>query len=128
MIVRPSRRRAVSRLVLLLLLLLGAGLGHAQDFKTLAPLFRVEWERRTGFWRPAIEGYVYNDSDYRVGNVRLHITVLDSSGAKVGEKTAWIYGAIDGRARGYFVAPLPEAGQTYQIRVDSCDVLARQAP
>jgi hypothetical protein len=110
------------------MLLLGADLLSAQDFKALVSSFRVEWERRTGLWRPAIEGWVYNDSEYRVGNVRLQIIVLDSSGTRVGEKTTWIYGAIDGRARGYFVAPLPEAGQTYQITVASFDVLARQAP
>jgi hypothetical protein len=109
--------------------LFSAGLAHAQDVKALAAsAFSVQWERRTGFWRPAIEGYVYNNSEYRVGNVRLRIVVLDPSGARVGEKTAWIYGAIDSRGRGYFVAPLPEAEQTYQISVESFDVLARQAP
>jgi hypothetical protein len=88
--------------------------------------FRVEWERRTGFWRPAIEGYVYNESEYRVGNVRLRITVVDESGNALGEKTGWVYGAIDARGRGHFILPLPEAGRNYRISVESFDLLARQ--
>lgn len=99
--------------------------GNAQS----PPLtFRVDWERRTGFWRPAIEGYIYNDSEYRIGNVRLRVEVIDGSGQVVGEKTAWCYGVIDAYSRGYFVAPLPEPGQTYRITVHSFDMLARRAP
>lgn len=112
-----------------LIALLVAGIADAQGLRPQPASFRVEWERRTGpAWRPAIEGYVYNDSEYRVGNVLLRVEVVDASGQRVGGKTAWVSGAIDAGGRGYFVLPPPEAGQTYQITVQSFDLLARQAP
>jgi hypothetical protein len=113
-----------------LLALLVAGLISVLDADAQSqPLaFRVEWERRTGFWRPAIEGHIYNDSEYRIGNVRLRVEVLDDAGQRLGEKTAWCYGVIEAHSRGYFVIPLPELGQTYRITVDSYDMLARRAP
>ena len=109
----------------LLALLLGE-VAAAQGPGPAPSSFRVEWARRTGFWRPAIEGYVYNESDYRVGNVRLRITVTDAAGKRLTDKTGWVYGAIDAGGRGHFVLPLPESGQTYTIAVDSFDLLARQ--
>jgi hypothetical protein len=104
------------------------GAAHAQSVRPQPASFRVEWERRTGMLRPAIEGYVYNDSEYRIGNVLLRIEILDVSGRRVSGKTAWVYGVIDAYGRGYFLLPVPEAGQTYQIAVESFDVLSRQMP
>lgn len=118
------RRRAL--LVTLVALLVG-GPAHAQGLGPPPSAFRVEWEKRTGFWRPAIEGYVYNESEYRIGNVRLRIAVLDGAGHRLAEKTGWVYGAIDAHGRGHFVLPLVEGAQTYQITVESFDLLARQA-
>jgi hypothetical protein len=113
-----------------LIALLTTSFAHAQRLlPPPTPSFRVEWERRTGaFWRPAVEGYVYNDSEYRVGNVRLRVEVVDASGRHLGGRTVWVPGAIDARGRGYFVLPLPESGQAYQIAVEAFDLLARQAP
>lgn len=111
-----------------LVALLVGGLAPGRDGESQTVAFRVEWERRSGFWRPAIEGHVYNDSDYRVGNILLRVEVVDASGQRVGEKTAWCYGVIDARSRGYFVIPLPGPGQTYRITVQSFDMLARQDP
>lgn len=112
-----------------LVALLAAGLAHAQGLPPQPASFRVEWERRTGaFWRPAVEGYVYNDSDFRVGNVRLRVEVVDASGQRLGGKSVWVPGVIDARERGYFVLSPPESGQAYQITVESFDLLARQAP
>jgi hypothetical protein len=107
---------------------LAAGFADAQGVRPEAAAFRVEFARRTGFWRPAIEGYVYNDSEYRVGNVLLRVEIFDVSGRHLGGKTVWVPGAIDARGRGYFVVSPPEAGQTYQITVESFDLLARQTP
>jgi hypothetical protein len=123
---RWRRTRRTGAVVLALLALLVGDFAAAQDPGPAASTFRVEWERRTGFWRPAIEGYVYNQSEYRIGNVRLRITVVDATGKPLAEKTGWVYGAIDAGGRGHFVLPLPESGQTYTIVVDSFDLLARQ--
>ena len=106
----------------------GAGFVHAQGVRPQAASFRVEWAHRTGLWRPAVEGYVYNDSEYRVGNVLLRVEAVDASGRRLAAKTVWVPGAIDARGRGYFVLAPPESGQTYQITVESFDLLARQAP
>lgn len=109
----------------LFVLLVGA-LAYAQETRPQAAAFQVEWETRTGYWRPSVEGYVYNSSNYRVGNVRLHVEVVDTAGQRVSERNAWIYGVIDAGGRGYFVLPLPASGQTYTITVESFDLLSRQ--
>lgn len=112
-----------------LVTLFAAGLAAAQGLPPEPSAFRVEWERRDArFWRPAVEGYVYNESDYRVGNVRLRVEVVDASGHRLGGKTVWVPGAIDARGRGYFMLPPPEVGQAYRIAVESFDLLARQTP
>ena len=111
-----------------LIALLVTGFADAQGVRPQTTSFRVEWERRTGFWLPAVEGYVYNDSEYRVGNVRLQVEIVDGAGHRLGGKTVWVPGAIDARGRGYFVLAAPDPGQTYRITVDSFDLLARQAP
>jgi len=121
-------RQLVLALMLdVLLVLLAAGLAGAQATARPDPgSFRVEWNLRTGFWRPAVEGYVYNQSEYRVGNVRLRVDVLDASGRRVGGQTAWVHGAIDSGGRAYFAIPPPAQGQTYEIAVEGFDLLARQ--
>jgi hypothetical protein len=111
--------------------LLGLVLVTDARAQTLVPLesFRVEWARRTEPWmKPGVEGYVYNDSVYRVSNVRLRIEVLDGANQRVGERFGWVYGSIDPGGRGYFVLPPPEAGHTYLITVVSFDPISRQAP
>jgi hypothetical protein len=111
----------------LLGLLLAAG-AHAQMTGS-GQSFPVEWARRSDPWlKPAVEGYVHNDSMFRVGNVRLRVEVLDSSSRPVNERFAWVHGNIDAGARGYFVLSLPEAGHTYRITVVSFDLISRQAP
>lgn len=92
-------------------------------------LFRVEWTIRTEAWvKPGIDGYVYNNSSYRVSNVRLRVETLDQGNERVSERFSWVYGNIDARGRGYFVLPPPEPGRTYRITVISCDPVAREAP
>jgi hypothetical protein len=101
---------------------------HAQGLVSLE-LFRVEWTVRTESWvKPGIDGYVYNNSGYRVSNVRLRVETLDAANQPVNERFTWVYGNIDHRGRGYFVLPPPAPGSTYRITVVSCDPVAREAP
>ena len=59
----------------LALLLLGAA-AHAQESGRPQPQsFRIEWARLPPTMRPGVEGYVYNDSSWRVTNVRLRAQV-----------------------------------------------------
>jgi hypothetical protein len=105
-------------------------LAEAQAQTLVSPdSFRVEWVVRTDPWvKPGVEGYVYNNSIYRVGNVRLRVQTLDGANQQVSERFSWVYGNIDARGRAYFVLPLPSAGHTYRITVVSCDPISREAP
>jgi hypothetical protein len=114
-----------ARIVALFLVLI-AGIAQAQSGTPKPESFRVDWERRSDFWRPAVHGYVHNDSDYRVGNIQLRVESLDASNSRVNTQTVWVYGVINARDRGYFVLPLPEPGNTYRITVESFDLMARQ--
>jgi hypothetical protein len=52
----------------------------AQPHADVAQSLRVEWQRTTEVSRrPGIEGYVYNDSPYQIGNLRLRLEILDAS-------------------------------------------------
>lgn len=100
---------------------------HAQS--TLRPgSFHIEWMRTPEGFRPAVEGYVYNNSNYRIGTVRLRVELLDGADRIVSERFAWVYGDIDAGGRGYFTLPPPAADGSYRITVESFFVISRQAP
>ncbi|MGH7279377.1 MAG: FxLYD domain-containing protein [Candidatus Rokuibacteriota bacterium] len=91
--------------------------------------FRVEWHRSTAVWRrPALEGFVYNDSPYRVGDVKLRIVALDGADQVVGETFAWVYGNIPARGRWSFSIPLPRGGEAFRITVESFHLVAIESP
>jgi len=101
--------------------------GHAQ-----APpdqIFRIEYGREAvprGGW--AVEGYVNNDSNYRVSGVRLRVQVLDEAGAVVGESFGWVYGNVPAAGRAYFVVPVPRKGADYRITVVAYSPISMDAP
>jgi len=93
----------------------------------VAKSLRVEWERSTASWkRPSIEGYVYNDSSYRIGSVRLRVESLDGENHVVDERLAWVYGNINAGGRWYFSVPLPTSGNTFRVSVESFHLVARE--
>jgi hypothetical protein len=95
----------------------------------VANSLRVEWQRTTTLGgRPAIEGYVYNDSQFRIGSVRLRVEILDSSNQVVGETFGWVYGNISSRGRWPFSMPPPTAGESFRVTVESFYLIAREAP
>jgi hypothetical protein len=102
----------------------------AQALQTqVANSLRVEWRRTTSLGgRPAIEGYVYNDSAFRIGGVRLRLEILDGSNQVVGETFGWVYGNISSRGRWPFSLPPPTAGESFRVTVESFHLIAREAP
>jgi hypothetical protein len=90
--------------------------------------FRVSWEPRFG--APAtIGGRVYNDSTYRVTNVRLRIEGLDADSRPVGQKLAWALGDIVPGGETSFVAESVPGAVSYRIAVHSFSLVSvGQAP
>jgi len=89
------------------------------------PIFRVRWDVATQSpTPPRLNGYVYNDSRFRVTNVRLRIIAFDGADRTVDERTSWVWGDIPSRGRGFFAAPVTLRATTYQISVVSYDLVS----
>jgi hypothetical protein len=108
------------------------GVATAQTLADVRQSLRVEWQRTTESWRrPGIEGYVYNDSSYRIGGVRLRLETLDASDQVVSETFGWVYGNIRAGSRAYFlvpVAPGSDKVQNVRVTVESFHPIARESP
>ncbi len=83
------------------------------------PGFRVESEAKGGPRGWIVSGYVYNDSIYRLTNVRLRVDVLDDSGRIIEHGMGWVFGDLPQGDRAYFVVPVPVKGTSYRVTVDS---------
>ena len=104
-------------------------IGSATAQELVANSLRVEWQRTISLQgRPVIAGYVYNDSSFRIGGVRLRVEILDSSNQVVGEAFGWVYGNISSRGRWPFSMPPPTAGESFRVTVESFHLIAREAP
>jgi hypothetical protein len=99
------------------------GLASAQPDPRVANAVRVEWERVTD--RPAVEGYVYNDSDYRIGLVRLRVSVREPGQAPT-DSLAWVYGNVSAHGRWYFRVRVPQANEVLAVTVESFHLIARE--
>jgi hypothetical protein len=106
------------------------GAATAQTQAEVAQSLRVEWHRTTERWRrPSIEGYVYNDSPYRIGGLQLRLETLDGSDQVVSETFGWVYGNVRSSSRTYFLVPLPPGGgETIRVTVASFHLIARESP
>ena len=112
-----------------LLLLSVAPGAWAQNQVEVARQLRVEWERGSDKWGPPrLVGYVYNDSTFRIGSVRLRVETLDSSDRVIGETLAWIYVNVPARDRAYFSVRRPSGGEVFRLTVESFVLIARDAP
>jgi len=86
--------------------------------------FRVSWTPPADSRGATIKGSVFNDSPYRVTDVRLEIEGLDADRRPVGRALAWAIGDIaPGGETSFTAAPLPGA-VSYQIRVVSYDLIS----
>jgi hypothetical protein len=118
-----------SVLVLAMTVVMAAGVlmapADAQELAAAGGFFRAAWSVPP-LPRPLtkIEGYVYNDSRWRVTDVRLRIVSLDHAGHAVAETSGWVFGDIPAGGRAYFAVPLTEPASTYGVTVISFDVVS----
>jgi len=119
------RRRA---LLLVLAMLLADASSHAQSDRPTAESFRIEWARRPGWMRPGTDGYLYNESRWRVTNVRIRAQVVDGSGRVVRETVVSVFGNAVPGTRTFFALPTLAEGENFQLAVASFDLIAREGP
>ena len=92
----------------------------AQNQGEVGKMLRVEWEPGSeAFGRPKIVGYVYNDSRYRIGSVRLRVESLDGEKRVVRETLAWTYFDVPAAGRAYFFVARPQGGTDFRLSVES---------
>ena len=120
----------MSRRVLLLALamVLAGTSSYAQSDRPTADSFRLEWSRRPGWMRPGTDGFLYNDSRWRVTNVRVQARALDGSGRLVRETVVSVFGNSVPGVRTFFALPALGEGETYRLEVISFDLIAREGP
>jgi hypothetical protein len=87
----------------------------------VAESLRVEWERVTD--PPRVVGYVYNDSPYRIGLVRLRMVTRDE-----GELLAWVHGNVPARGRWSFNVRVPPPREVVQVTIESFSLIALEKP
>ena len=86
--------------------------------------FRVSWAPPTEGVVSSIKGSVFNDSPYRVTDVRLQVEGLDANRQPVGRMLVWAFGDIAPGGETSFVAePVPGA-VSYWITVVSYDLVS----
>jgi len=87
-------------------------------------LFRVDWAPPTEGTVSRIKGIVFNDSQYRVTDVRLQVDGLDPDRQTVGRTFVWAFGDITPGGETSFVAePVPGA-VNYRMTVVSYDLVS----
>jgi len=115
------RRHGIVALVVALVL--GAGGTPATAVMApsgIDPQLRLDWDAgQTGGGRPAITGYVYNDSQRGASHVQLLVETLDASGKVIDRAFGFILGTVPVFNRSYFVVGLKTAGASYRVTVTS---------
>lgn len=115
-------------LLLVLAMLLAGTRSYAQSDRPTADSFRLEWSRRPGASSPGTDGFLYNESRWRVTNVRVQARALDGSGRLVRETVVSVFGNSVPGVRTFFSLPPLAEGETYQLEVLSFDLIAREGP
>ena len=118
-----TRASAAAAAVLAMLIVVGGASAQGLDPR-IADSVRVEWERVAD--RPGIEGYVYNDSTYRIGLVRLAIVGRDAPGQEPTSTLAWVYGNVPARGRWPFRVRVPASREVLKVSIESCTLMARE--
>ena len=118
------RRRGV--LLAVAICLLSAGV-YAQSSTPSPESFRIEWNRRPGWMRPGVDGYLYNESRWRVTNVRVRAQVVDGSGSVLRETVVSVFGNAVPGVRTFFVLPPLKEAESYQLKVLTFDLISQEA-
>ena len=118
------RRRGVLVAVAICLLSPGA---YGQSSTPSTESFRIEWVRRPGWMRPGVDGYLYNDSRWRVTNVRVRAQVVDDSGSVLREATVSVFGNAVPGVRTFFVLPPLKEAESYELKVMTFDLISQEA-
>jgi hypothetical protein len=110
------------------LLAVAAVAGAQSTGRPTSESFRIEWVRRPPSMRPGVDGYIYNDSRWRVTNLRVRAVVVDAAGSTVRETVVSVWGNAVPGTRTFFVLPAIGEGQVYQLTVISFDLISEQNP
>lgn len=115
------KARAIAVIGMVALVTVGLGGTRAAALSaTPVTELRVEWETITRDGRTVVRGYVHNEHQMRAENVRLSIEGLDAGARPVTTRTAYVFGTIPYRDRGYFEAVVPAAA-AYRVSIESFD-------
>jgi hypothetical protein len=116
-------RRLAVVLGLVVAALVGADAG-AQDPTPAGGAFRADAEPDLlGRRGPAIVGWLYNENEFAVSNVRVRVEVLDAGGQPLGTGEGWVYGNVPARGRAYFFVRVPRYANGYRVTVVRFDRL-----
>src|SRR5215467_5242191 len=120
--------RRCSLLLAVTALVVVAASAQAQAPRPTAESFRIEWVRRPPSMRPGVDGYIFNESRWRVTNLRVRAVVVDAAGIPVRESIVSVWGNAVPGARTFFVLPSIGEGEIYQLTVVSFDLISEQNP
>jgi hypothetical protein len=90
--------------------------------------FRFDLEEASSHRGRGVEGYVYNDSQWRITNVRVRVQSVDPSGTVTNESAGWVVGDVKAGGRAYFYVPVPSHAASYRASVQSFDRVMLEAP
>jgi len=90
--------------------------------------FRFDLEEASSHRGRGVEGYLYNDSPWRITNVRLRVQSVDPSGTVTNEASGWVVGDVKGGGRAYFYVPVPSHAAGYRATVQSFDRVMLEVP
>ena len=118
-----TRWGATALTTLAVVLALGGSGWPQTSESSVAEALRVEWHRAKE--RSGIEGYVYNNSSYSIGFVRLRVATQDAAGNQPGAQLAWVYGNVPSRGRWGFSVRIPKELEVQTVTIESFKLIAR---
>ena len=89
--------------------------------KDAAGQFRFDVEESDTPRGKGVEGYIYNESPWRITNVRLRVQSLDPNGTVTSESSGWVVGDVKAGGRSYFYVSVPAHAASYRATVQSFD-------
>lgn len=83
--------------------------------------FRFDLEEADSPRGKGVEGYIYNQSPWRITNVRLRVQSVDRNGTVTNESSGWVVGDVKAGGRSYFYVSVPAHAASYRATVQSFD-------